>query len=275
MAGVAWGNTTEYGYTTMMPDAAVPAWNAGDVNNGFVQDDIYVEIPFMDTMKVKGVNCSWTDFGNTFKNTTFNLWHANLIGRNNLKSNIPAPWSGHYSNNSHADDIDWQIEANFAGMIAPGQVSAAKEVAWRAGHVMNYGDGVYGGVTIAAMHAKAYVASNVREVVEAGRTAIPRGSAYRNVIDDLIAWKDAGNTWDQNWQLVTTKYRAGARCPTIQSDNPYNADRSIDAKLNGAYVFMGLLYGNGDLEQSMKIAMRCGQDSDCNPSSVGAVVGGT
>ena len=35
---------------------------------------------------------------------------------------------------------------------------------------------------------------------------------------------------------------------------------------------MGLLYGNCDLDQTTIISMRCGQDSDCNPSSAAGVI---
>jgi hypothetical protein len=35
---------------------------------------------------------------------------------------------------------------------------------------------------------------------------------------------------------------------------------------------MGLLYGRGDLDQTIIISCRCGQDSDCNPSSSGGVL---
>jgi hypothetical protein len=47
----------------------------------------------------------------------------------------------------------------------------------------------------------------------------------------------------------------------------------IDAKLNSAYVVMGLLYGNGDYSKSLDITTRAGQDADCNPSSVGGILG--
>ncbi len=50
---------------------------------------------------------------------------------------------------------------------------------------------------------------------------------------------------------------------------PFN----IDATVNMAYVLIGLLYGEGDFTRSMDISMRCGQDSDCNPSSVGGILG--
>ncbi len=51
-----------------------------------------------------------------------------------------------------------------------------------------------------------------------------------------------------------------------------DSERNIDAKLNGAYILMGLLYGNRDLDQTIVISMRCGQDSDCNPSNAAGVL---
>ena len=36
---------------------------------------------------------------------------------------------------------------------------------------------------------------------------------------------------------------------------------------------MGLLYGDKDFEKTMDIAMRGGQDSDCNPASAGGILG--
>jgi hypothetical protein len=47
----------------------------------------------------------------------------------------------------------------------------------------------------------------------------------------------------------------------------------IDSKLNSAYVVMGLLYGNGDYSKTLEVATRCGQDADCNPSTVGGILG--
>jgi len=47
----------------------------------------------------------------------------------------------------------------------------------------------------------------------------------------------------------------------------------LDVRMNGAYVYMGLLYGEGDFLKSMNISMRCGADSDCNPSSVAGILG--
>lgn len=50
---------------------------------------------------------------------------------------------------------------------------------------------------------------------------------------------------------------------------PFN----IDAKINGAYVVIGLLYGGGDFGRTIDISTRCGQDSDCNPASAAGILG--
>ena len=33
------------------------------------------------------------------------------------------------------------------------------------------------------------------------------------------------------------------------------------------------MYGDGDFTKSLEIATRCGQDADCNPSTVGGILG--
>ena len=74
--------------------------------------------------------------------------------------------------------------------------------------------------------------------------------------------------WLATWQLIEDKYGTGEACPQ-GAGVPFN----IDAKLNGAYIALGLLYGEGDFEKTMKISTRAGQDSDCNPASAAGVLG--
>jgi hypothetical protein len=50
---------------------------------------------------------------------------------------------------------------------------------------------------------------------------------------------------------------------------PFN----IDARINGAYIALGLLYGRLDFGRTLEIAARSGQDSDCNPSTAGGILG--
>ena len=67
---------------------------------------------------------------------------------------------------------------------------------------------------------------------------------------------------------ILTNWDRNDSCPDGAFD-PFN----IDAKINGAYVALGLLYGKGDFRRTLEIATRSGQDSDCNPSSAAGVLG--
>ncbi|MDD4494382.1 MAG: ADP-ribosylglycohydrolase family protein [Eubacteriales bacterium] len=271
MAGVTWGASKEFwAQGRTFSDSEIPSWSSSMINDAFGQDDLYVEVPFMEALNGHGLNCDVQTFGEYFKNTTFSLCHANNCARENLRNGIDAPDSGSYLYNQHCDDIDWQIEADFAGEMSPGLVNDAIALSWKAGHVVCYGDGVYGGVYVAAMHAKAYTADSIDEIIEAGRQSVPQGSEFREVIDDVMAWKESGKTWQETWSLLEEKWGNDDRCPEGSIDNP---SFNIDAKMNAAYVLIGLLYGNGDFENSMKITMQCGQDSDCNPSTVGSILG--
>ncbi|MBM4397315.1 MAG: ADP-ribosylglycohydrolase family protein [Deltaproteobacteria bacterium] len=270
LVGVAAAGITEFLYLgEIIPEEMVPEWSPEFFETAWLQDDVYVEVPFLEAFAAHGPTVGWKELGDAFAASEFPLWHANGAARTNLRSGIPAPDSGHWRNNPHADDIDWQIEADFVGLVAPGMPREAVEMAWRTGHVMNYGDGVYGGVWVAAMHAEAFVAADVRQIVDAGLAAVPQGSLFRRVLDDVVAAHEADPAdWTKAWHAVQVRWRETDRCPD-GAGRPYN----IDAKLNAAYVLMGLLYGGGDFDRSIRIAMRGGDDSDCNPSTVGGILG--
>ena len=138
---------------------------------------------------------------------------------------------------------------------------------------MNYGDGVYAGWFIGGMYAEAYFESDLWKLVKAGLQCVPPESQYAEMVRDLLRWCQENPDWQKTWDLVEAKYHQDAAYTHGICCKPGGKDASsIDTKLNGAYVIMGLLYGQGDPDQTMLIACRCGQDSDCNPSNAGGVL---
>ena len=57
-------------------------------------------------------------------------------------------------------------------------------LAWRAGRVMNYGDGIYGGMFVSCMYAAAFFESDPRRIVETGLACLPARSPYARLIAD-------------------------------------------------------------------------------------------
>ncbi|HNY27520.1 MAG TPA: ADP-ribosylglycohydrolase family protein [Candidatus Sumerlaeota bacterium] len=272
MAGVGWGAPTEFKTQgAIIPADQFPKWKPEDVNQ-YNQDDIYVEMTFLQTLEKNGLDASIRQAGIDFANSGYDLWHANFYGRNNLREGIAPPDSGHPKYNKHADDIDYQIEADFAGLIAPGmpnQVLALGEVF---GRLMNYGDGLYGGEFIGGMYAAAFFEKDIEKVVRAGLACVPEKSQFHECIGDVLKWyKEDPNDWEKTWKRVDEKYQKNPAYRKFSCDKS-NLNFNIDAKINAAYIVLGLLYGKGDPDKTIEIACRSGQDSDCNPSSAAGVL---
>ncbi|MBQ2988841.1 MAG: ADP-ribosylglycohydrolase family protein [Clostridia bacterium] len=273
MIGVAWTASTEFAATgNILPEVRFHDWTPGMINNAYQQDDVYVEIPFLDAMKENGAFCSPAYMAEKFEDTIFGLWHANAAARNNLRAGYSWYDAGHYLINGHADDIDWQIECDFLGAMYPGLVNEAAMRAYEIGHMMCYGDGVYGGVFVTAMHSAAYTAKSVQEIVDAGISVIPTGTKFRTLMEAVTKAHREGKTWEEAWQIVENNCGKSDKCVDC-CEGAANAVMNIDAKLNAAYILIGLLWGEGDFAKTVEISCRCGQDSDCNPSSAASILG--
>ncbi|MBZ5665121.1 MAG: ADP-ribosylglycohydrolase family protein [Acidobacteriia bacterium] len=232
-------------------------------------DDIYINLLFLYCMRRYGIDVDPVTVAREWDKKIRQVWHANDAGLANIRKGILPPDSGNPRNNLHADDIDFQIESDIFGMIAPGMPQVSNRYGERMGHIMNYGDGVYGGMFISAMYTQAFFARNIQEVVDNGLKAIPAQSLYAQTIHDVIQWRDQyPNDWLKTWHLVQAKWGDVDHCP-----DGYKQPFNIDAKLNGAYVVMGLLYGDGDWYKTMNYATRAGQDADCNPANAAGILG--
>jgi len=270
MAGVGWGAPTEFRWKgQIIPADKMPGWKPEMVNQ-FRQDDIYVEMTFLRTLELYGLDVSIRQAGIDFANSGYPLWHANKAGRDNLRQGIAPPDSGHPQFNKHADDIDYQIEADFSGLIAPGMPQIVIELGEKFGRLMNYGDGLYGGQFVGGMYAEAFFEDDPVKCVEAGLKCIPAQCQYAECIRDLVGWhRQNPEDWEKAWGLLNRKYHLD---PQYRRFSCNRGEFNIDAKLNGAYIAMGLLYGKRDPDKTIVISCRCGQDSDCNPSSAGGIL---
>jgi len=268
MIGVSYGAPTEFRACAKILDGQL-SWSPERVSNALGQDDLYVEMTFSKVMDDMGLGASCAQYGEAFRTSKYHLWHANAGARRALGQGVKAPWSGHPKYNFHANDIDFQIEADFIGLMCPGLPRESNKYCDRVGRVMNYGDGLYGGMFVCGMYSAAFFETDPRKIVEGGLACIPPKSEYGFLIKDLLHWSaQYTNDWPKVWQLLEDKWDKDDPCPD-GALQPFN----IDAKLNGAYIAIGLLFGNLDFLKTMEISTRCGQDSDCNPSSAAGVLG--
>jgi len=273
--GVTFGGPYEFRFNgTFIGDYQSLTWYDGYLKNPMLNspglyDDLYMDLTFVDVFEKYGMDAPVDSFANAFAHADYMLWHANQAARYNILNGIAAPASGHWMNNPHADCIDYQIESDFAGLMSPGMPNTASAISDKIGHIMNYGDGWYGGVYVGAMYSLAFVSNDINYIVKEALKSIPVKSEFYQCINDVINWhKKFPNDWKQTWFEVQKKWADDIGCPEGVFV-PFN----IDAKINAAYVVTGLLYGKNDFTKTLEITTRCGQDADCNPSTAGGILG--
>ena len=267
-AGVAYGAPTEFKWNGLIvPAEKMPKWRPGLINGTFSQDDLYVEMTFVDVLDRMGVDVSTREAGIEFANSRYRLWCANSNARNNLRNGIAAPASSHPKFHKTTDDIDYQIEADFSGILAPGLPQAAVDLGGAFGRIMNYGDGLYAGQFVGALYANAYFENDRVKVVEKALEAIPAESRYAQMVRDMLAWyKTDSKDWRSAWTNAVDRYFEMGTCKHVSTAR-------INVRVNGAMVLLGFLWGEGDMDRTMYISTAGGFDSDCNPSSACGVLG--
>lgn len=273
--GCTYGGPTEFQWNgTMIGDHVPIPWDETRMlwyfkNFPGLYDDVYMDLTFVDVFEEFGLDASDSLHAAAFAKAEYPLWHANQTARYNILNGIMPPESGHWKNNPHADDIDFQIEADFAGLMSPGMINSAIAICDKIGHIMNYGDGFYGGVFVASLYSLAFISNDISFIITESLRTIPKESVFFQCISDVIKWYNMNpNDWKYAWFECQKKWTHDKGCP----DGVFRS-YNIDAKINAAYIVIGLLYGRGDYGATIDISTRCGYDSDCNPASAGGILG--
>jgi len=240
-------------------------WEIWMPNKMSDQDDLYIEFMFLYSIMKHGLDVTATEIAEDWVKylDSNRIWCANKGAYQNFQKGIWPPWSGHPRNTIWGDAIDFQIEADLFGLISPGMPRVSNAWGDKVGHIMNYGDGVYAGMAMAAMYSEAFFESDPRKLAEYSLQAIPAESGYAKMVREVLDLHQRYPNWQDAWRKLEPKW--GKKDGELVS--------GVYVPINGAYIYLGLLYGEGDFLKTMNISMRCGRDSDCNPSSSAGILG--
>ena len=228
-----------------------------------------MDLTFVEVFAKEGLDAPAASFARAFADAPYPLWHANQMARYNILRGIMPPLSGDWRNNPHADDIDFQIEADFAGLMSPGLPGAAAAISRpdRPHHELRrrlVRRRLYRHDVRPGLHPRRH---------RADRRRSPQGDPGRDVLRPdhgrrhPLAPRGSGRL---EVGLVQGPADLGRGCRLPEG---VFSSFDIDAKINCAWVLIGLLYGDGDFGKTLSISQRCGDDSDCNPASAGGILG--
>jgi hypothetical protein len=271
MIGVTCGAPLEFRSRGALVEGDLPGlsdFSPEQVEGALTQDDLYVGVTFAQVMDDAGLDATTAQYGDALRETRYDLWHANAAARRLLAQGIPADRAGDGLYNLHANDIDFQIDADFIGLMCPGLPASANRYAIPVGRLVARGDGLYGGLYVASLYAAAFFERDPARIVAAALRSLPAESGYAAAVRDVIRWHAEIPSFRDTWRRIEARWAKDDACPSGALE-PFD----IDARLNGAYVTLGLLYGKGDVERTLEITLRAGQDTDSNAATALGVLG--
>ncbi|MDY0289378.1 MAG: ADP-ribosylglycohydrolase family protein [Sphaerochaeta sp.] len=182
----------------------------------------------------------------------------------NLASGIPAPLSGSAELNglSLAEQIGGQIFSDIWGLVVPNDVHGAARYGALAASISHDGNGILGGMFVAALASAAFSFKNPRQLVLDALAVIPSDSQYARVVHAMLDFhSNQVGTWHDAYHFLAREYgydKYSGVVPIIP---------------NAGVIVLALLYGDGDFSRTLRIGNMCGWDTDCNVGNLGAIMG--
>ena len=179
-----------------------------------------------------------------------------------LKNGIKSPLSGSIAMNGKtvAEQIGAQIFIDAFGMVAPGNIQLAAELAAKAARVSHDGEAVYAAQVVAAMVSAAFEDGvDMTQVLDRGISVIPADSLIALIHRDVRAWAKEDGDWEKTYDRINEKYgyhKYGGGCHVVP---------------NHAIMVMAWAYAGDDFHKAMQIINTAGWDTDCNAANVGTV----
>ncbi len=197
----------------------------------------------------------WGGYGNSTEHTSYL----------NLRAGIMAPRSGSVEQNGAAvaEQIGGQIFIDAWGLVAPNDPALAAEYACKAASVGHGGNGVYGGMFVAAAISAAFTAGSIGEVLDQALAVIPTDCEYARMTRDIRRFH--AQRQDDDWRKCFAYIHANwgyDRYPGVCHIIP-----------NSAVIIMSLLYAEGSFDRAINICNMAGWDTDCNVANVGSIMG--
>ncbi len=231
----------------------------GTITHMVRDDDIDYTVLGLRILETYGRGFSSQDVAKAWlDNLPFNkVYTAEAAAYRNLANDIPPPQSAVYRN-PYREWIGAQIRADMWGYVNPGDPERAAEFAYRDASISHSCNGVYGAMWAAACIAAAFARTDPVEVINAGLDQIPVDCRLAEAVRSTLVWHRQSGSWEEAWEQI---------------DRSYGGYHPIHVLQNSCMIALGLLAGQGSLQESLCVTVMGGWDTDCTGATVGSIIG--
>ena len=176
----------------------------------------------------------------------------------NLVNGLYPPLSGSCNNEQWKNSNGAWIRSEIWACLFPGSPDEAARSAYIDACVDHSGDGIYAELFTASLESAAFIVHEIPQLLEIALARIPKESRIASSVRRAQELHAGGIAFDE------------ARNNLVEHNRETGFGQS---PLNLGFLVLALLYGNGDFERTLQLAVHCGDDTDCTAATAGALLG--
>ena len=243
-------------------------------------DDLDIQLLWLIMLEEQGIKVDTAIMAEYWQHFVAPYWAEYGNAKVNLQAGILPPYSG-IRNNFFKDSCGAFIRSEIWACIAPGRPDIAAKYAYEDA-IIDHGDGegTYAAVFCAAMESAAFVESDIYKLIDIGLSYIPEDCAVTKAINCAIDCYKKSMPWLDARNKMLEDYRGSAFYQSLNMIAQEDVDRGFfdgvmgwDVPSNMGILIIGLLYGEGNFDNSLCITVNCGEDTDCTGATLGAIYG--
>ena len=215
-----------------------------------------------------------------YKNEENYLWVSNQRAFDLMQKGIVPPDTSDPKNNPFYEMIDAQLTTEIFGLYAPGnpetalsmsylpiRTSARENAAWIAEfYVIMHSLATYPNKFNSTKQKVQWMAAKARE-------NLPNSSYSAKMYDFVLEHYHKNTQWEKTRDLLHEKYQINQDDNYFWSTKDESCNGCFAAGINFGASIISLLYGEGDIKETIKIAVLSGWDSDNPAATWGGLLG--
>ncbi len=208
------------------------------------------------------------------------LWVSNQRAFDLMLEGIVPPATSDPVNNVHYEMIDAQLTTEIFGFFAPTRPDVALEMSHlpirttareNAAWIAEFNVIMYALAPIETAHQS--VKEKTKWMAEQARKRLPESSYAAKMYDFVKAQYDSGVKWETARDELHEKYQIRQEDGYLWATKDESCNGCFAAGINFGASIVSLLYGEGDLKETIKIGTLCGWDSDNPTATWGGLLG--
>ena len=227
-------------------------------NPDIPNDDLDLQLLWLDVLENKGTIINSCDLADAWVEKCWYPFSEYGYFLKNYMRGIKPPYSGIINNSFFREGMGCPIRSEIWGVISVGNPKLAAEYAYMDAILDHADNSVWAEQFLAAAEAEAFFESDIPTLINKAMVFIPEDSKLKRAFSAVIKMYNCGSDWKDVRQVILERYSHPDFTNVVQ---------------NLAFVLIALLYGGGDMRETINIALKCGYDTDCTCASAASIIG--